>query len=1025
MDVHTARRASRLFLAVALVVATVAIGATGTSGSGVVALSDNGAVLQTFDTLSNGAASTSLPAGWYLTELGTGTAADGAYSVGTGSSNAGGAYSFGAAGAGDRALGSIGSGSVATIMYGARLTNNGSGPITALSIAFDGEMWRRGQSAVNADGLTFSYSTDASDLATGTFTNVAALNFVSPGNACLGAAGATDGNSAACRTSVSSSITGLSVNPGSTIWIRWTDTDTAGSDDGVAIDNVSVTATFSSDPTPPVASGVAAPNPASPGQTVTLSGAISPGFNPLSQSYTVTCDLSPIGGVNGQIVPNDGATFSYSITLPGQPHLGVSTVQCSVVDDQARFSSFSIGLTILLPLDEHCGAVATPVSSIQGSGALSPLAGQTVDAEAVVVADFQRPGGLSGFYIEAPPTEQDGDPATSEGVFVFSSTPVDAGDRVRVRGVVSEFASSTGSAISHLTELGAISSIQVCSANAAMPVPVEITLPIDDQAYWERYEGMLVQFKQQLVVTGNFSLGQFGQIDLAPGVLYQPTQRVGTTATWAAATDLVLRSRIALDDGSTQSGASLNGGTVAPYPSPGLSDANTLRVGALVNPNGNNPPVPLIGVLDDRFGAYRLQPISPVTFSNAANPRPATADVAAAAGARFRLVSANVLNFFTTLGSRGAATAAELDHQRAKIVAELSQAGGDVFGLSELQNFANGGTNGGTYTNAAVADLAAALAQATGRHYQYLDTIDGARLAAGNTAADNGTDAIRSGIIYDGDAVVPVGQTALYYQGDQNRPTLAQTFRPAAGIHPERQTFTVVVNHFRSKGSPCGSVSDDPFQGNCNGMRLSMAANVSTWLEGNPTSDPAGENRRYIVIGDFNAYFGEDPIQALVRNGAYTDLIDSLLGDTAYSFNFGSQVGYLDHALANAAALPLVKDAAELHVNADEPPALQALDSAVKSAAAQVAYYAPNEFAASDHDPIVIGFNPLLGDFTDDGILDARDLLALLGAIEHGHSQSGQGSIDRRTDMNQDGVVTQEDVKIWLRVFIDWKQSRK
>ena len=38
---------------------------------------------------------------------------------------------------------------------------------------------------------------------------------------------------------------------------------------------------------------------------------------------------------------------------------------------------------------------------------------------------------------------------------------------------------------------------------------------------------------------------------------------------------------------------------------------------------------------------------------------------------------------------------------------------------------------------------------------------------------------------------------------------------------------------------------------------------------------------------------------------------------------------------------------------------LQALDSANKSAAAQVAYYGADPYAASDHDPIVIGFNPL------------------------------------------------------------------
>jgi hypothetical protein len=1017
-------RIHRLLLSIALLAAIAPVGATGASGSGSIAISNSGPILQDFNTLANsGTTSAALPAGWYLTELGTGAAADGAYVVGTGSSNSGGAYSFGAAAATDRALGSVGSGSVTPIMFGAKFTNNGSGPITALAISFDGEMWRRGQSTPNGDGLTFSYSTAASDLTTGTFSNVVALNFASPGNACQSVAGATDGNSAACRASVSGSITGLSVNPGSSIWIRWTDTDTLGSDDGVAVDNVSVTATFSLDPTPPAATGSASPNPANPGQQINLSGTISPGFNPASQSYTVTCDLSPIGGSSSQVLANNGVTFTGTVDIPSQVPLGASTVRCSVVDDQARSSLFSIGVTVLLPLNATCGATATPVSSIQGTAPLSPLTGQTVDVEAVVVGDFQGAGGLSGFYIEAPSGEQDGDPATSEGLFIFSSTPVSVGNRVRARGQVSEFASSTGSAVSHLTELSAVSSVQVCRSNDALPTPIDVALPIDDASQWERYEGMLVRFTQQLVVTGNFSLGQFGQIDLAPSVLYQPTQQAGDIATWAAAADLVRRSRIALDDGSTLSGAGLNGGTVAPYPPPGLSDSNTLRVGALVNSNGENPPAPLVGILDDRFGAYRIQPTSALTFSNVSNPRPDTAAVAAAAGARFRIVSANVLNFFTTLGSRGAATAEELTHQRAKIVAELSRASGDVIGLSELQNFANGQTNGGTYTNAAIADLTSALAAATGRNYRYVDTIDAASLSTGNVVADNGTDAIRSGFVYDASTVTPVGYAALYNQNDQNRPTLAQTFEPATGIHPEQQTFTVVVNHFRSKGSSCGPGNDDVYQGNCNGMRLSMANNVASWLDGNPTSDPAGVNRRSVVIGDFNAYFGEDPIQALVGSGGCTNLINLLLGANAYSYNFDSQAGYLDHALVNAAALPLVKNVRELHVNADEPAALQALDSSVKSATARVAYFGPDEFAASDHDPIVIGFNPLLGDFNDDGVLDAKDRTALLLAIDHG--SSAHDSIDRRMDMNQDGVVTQEDFLIWQNVFVAWQQGRK
>lgn len=1017
------KRCLILLLPLAILSAVVHLGANGSSGTGSVALSNSSPIVQTFDSLTSSGStpSTTLPVGWYLAETGGGTAADGAYVVGNGSSNGGNAYSFGAASAVDRALGSVGSGSVTAISYGARLLNSGSGPITSLTISYNGELWRRGPSTI-PDGLTFTYSTDATDFATGTFTGVAALAFASPGNACATVASATDGNSAACRTAVSATIPGLSVNPGSAIWIKWTDTDAQGSDDGVAIDDVSVTATFSNAPTPPTTTGSATPNPASPGQLITLAGSISPGFNPLSSSYTVACDLSPVGGSIATTLPNNGSTFSSQVSIAANAPLGAAPLHCSVTDDLQRSSSFDIALIVLLPLNSTCGAPATPIAAAQGSSALGPLAGQIVDVEAVVTGDFQGSSGLSGFYIEASDSEQDGNPATSEGLFVFSSAPVNSGDRVRVRGSMAEFSSATGALVSKLTELSGVTSVQICSTGNTLPTPIDVALPIDSVASWERYEGMVVRFTQPLVVTGNFNLGAFGQIDLAPQVLYTPTETPGTPVTWAAATDLVARSRIALDDASNQVRAAINGGTVAPYPPPGLSDANTLRVGARVNPSGSES-TPLVGVLDDRFGSYRIQPTDSVTFSNDTNPRPDTAATAAAAGARFRVVSANVLNYFTTLGSRGAATTDELTHQRAKLVAEMTKAGGDIFGLSELQNFANGQTNGGTYTNAAVADLTSALATATGRNYRFIDTIDSSKLASGNAVTSNGTDAIRSGLIYDADAVTPVGFAALYYQNDQNRPSLAQTFRPASGIHPERQTFTVVVNHFRSKGSACGIGNDDIYQGNCNGMRLLMANNVALWLSGNPTSDPAGIDRRYIVIGDFNAYLGEAPIQSLISAG-YTNLIDLLIGSQAYSYNFDSQAGYLDHALVNEAALRLVKAVAELHVNADEPSALQALDSVDKSASAQAEYFAPNEFAASDHDPIVIGFNPLLGDFTDDGVLDEDDRRAILGAIPRGHSGKEKGA-DRRMDLDGDGQITQDDFHIWQQLFIAWKQGRK
>ena len=996
----------------ALLVGSVEPRATGSSGGGSISILTEAGVSESFDTLSNSTSpSTQLPVGWYISEIGTGAAADGQYVVGTGSSNAGGAYSFGATATTDRALGSLGSGTVTPIQYGAQFTNNTGAVVTSLTVTYTGEMWRRGTATAGNEGLSFAYSVDATSLTSGTFVDAPELNFTSPSDGCSSTQNtATNGNSPNCRTLISAEITGLLIPDGRTVWIRWTDVDTTGSDDGLGIDDVSVAVTTDNISINPTAIGTASPTPTAPGQSITVAGTITPGQNPSSVSFAVSCDLTPIGGSAAQDLPVTNSTFSLTTTVGTGVAPGSYSFSCSVTDDQARSTPFSIGATVLIPLNAACGAADTPIHAVQGAGASSPLVGQTVDVEGIVVGAFQGSARLNGFYLEEPPATDDGNPLTSEGIFVFANTPtVSLGDRVRIRGTVNEFSSSTGPLVSNLTELGATSSATICSTGNPLPPPVTITLPIAQVSDLERYEGMLVQFTQQLVVTGSFNLGTFGQIDLAPGVLYQPTQMRGNSITWAAGIDLNARSLISLDDGSTASNANLNGGGVAPYPPPGLGAANTLRVGALVNPNSQGP-TPLVGVLDDRFGSYRLQPVGPVTFSNAPNPRPDSAAVINSLGGRFRVASANVLNFFVTLGSRGAQTAQELTNQRAKVIAELSALGGDIYGLSEVQNFANGNTDGGTYTNAAAADLTTALAAATGRNYQFIDTLAAANVVGGDIT-QNGTDAIRNVIIYDAGRIAPVGQAALYYQNDTNRPTLAQTFKPASGAKADAQTFTVVVNHFRSKGSACGGASDDPQQGNCNGLRLSMATNVQSWLNGNPTSDPAAI-RKVVLIGDFNTYFGEDPIQFLLAAGAYTDLIDALLGPRASSFNFGSQSGYLDHALVNPAFLPLIKGVVELHVNADEPEALEALNSSAKSATAQAAYFLANEFAASDHDPIVIAVNPLAGDLNDDGVVSLADRDIIVA--NYGKAAA---LVDRRIDYDGDGIITPNDYRLWLALY--------
>jgi hypothetical protein len=197
------------------------------------------AYTQNFDTLSNTAGSTTnnltIP-GWFMTESGGGARDNEQYGVDTGGSTTGDTYSYGAAGSTERALGGLRSGTLAPL-FGACFTNNTGVTITNLAVAYTGEQWRLG-TAGRTDQLNFEYSLNATDLVTGTWTGVSALNFVTPDTATIGA---KNGNAASSRMALVSTISGLSVANGATFWIRWTDTDATGSDDGLAVDDFSLT----------------------------------------------------------------------------------------------------------------------------------------------------------------------------------------------------------------------------------------------------------------------------------------------------------------------------------------------------------------------------------------------------------------------------------------------------------------------------------------------------------------------------------------------------------------------------------------------------------------------------------------------------------------------------------------------------------------------------------------------------------------------------------------------------------------
>ena len=198
---------------------------------------------QNFDTLVNTGTDlyTLLPDGWGIYEVGTGAAADGRYTVGTGSSNTGNAYSFGAAdGNPERSLGTVASGSNFPTI-GVIFFNEQDTVINNITVTYTGEQWRfGGRTTATKDTLRFEYSLDATGIVNdiGTWIRVQSLDFLSPvSSTATNAAIALDGNATANRQKITYTITGLNIQPGASIVLRWSDFNIASNDDGLGIDD--------------------------------------------------------------------------------------------------------------------------------------------------------------------------------------------------------------------------------------------------------------------------------------------------------------------------------------------------------------------------------------------------------------------------------------------------------------------------------------------------------------------------------------------------------------------------------------------------------------------------------------------------------------------------------------------------------------------------------------------------------------------------------------------------------------------
>ena len=155
-----------------------------------------------------------------------------------------------------------------------------------------------------------------------------------------------------------------------------------------------------------------------------------------------------------------------------------------------------------------CDAEPThEIGAVQGSGSATPLAGQPVTVRGTVVGDVP---GFAGFYLQD--VDGDGDAATSDGIFVFSSVAVDLGDDVAVTGAAVEFGGQT--------QVSARLDATVCADGTAddLPEAAALDLPAGD-AERERLEGMLVEPVDVLTVSEVFALTSFGELTLSEGGL--------------------------------------------------------------------------------------------------------------------------------------------------------------------------------------------------------------------------------------------------------------------------------------------------------------------------------------------------------------------------------------------------------------------------------------------------------------------------------------------------------------------------
>ena len=652
--------------------------------------------------------------------------------------------------------------------------------------------------------------------------------------------------------------------------------------------------------TNPSGVGAADPSVVTRGGTVLLTVAVTPGVLPPSTGLTVTGDLTAIGGpasqafyddgTNGDLTAGDG-TFSFETTIPVDMTTCTKSLPATIQDEQDRTGSASISLTVVVPAAIH---------EIQGASHISPLNGQCIITDADIVTARRT----NGFYMQDP--NPDSDPATSEGIFVFTSSAptVSVGDAVNVSGAVSEYRVGGSATNLTLTEL-ASPGVSVVSSGNPLPAPTVIGVggrippkqSIESDAtgdvetsgvfnpetdgidFFESLEGMLVQVNDAVAV---------GPTSVFGGAT--PNREIPVLGDNGANIDPGLR--------TPRGGVVIQPGNFNPE----RIILNDLIAGGpqmpLVNVSDSFPGA-ITGVIDYSFGNFKLEVISlPTLVSGGLAREVATLPT----GKQLSVAAFNVENLAPTDPPAKFTTLADL------IINNLKAP--DLIGVEEVQD------NNGTGIGVVAADvtwgmLITAIQTAGGPTYEYRQ-IDPVNNQDGG--ATNGN--IRQGFLFrtdrglsfvdrpGGDATTAnavtgsgSGAQLQYSPGriDPTNPAFDSSRKPLAGEFDFMgDKLFVIANHFNSKSG------DNPLYGrfqppvfSSEVQRIQQAAVVHDFVNALLTADPAAN---VVVMGDLNDFQFTTALTTL-KGTILTNLIDTLPANQRYSYVYEGNSEVLDHIL--------------------------------------------------------------------------------------------------------------------------------